>query len=46
MDKRILVALAVLVILAIVIVSYLGRKKEHSLIFKAPSGKTATVTVK
>jgi hypothetical protein len=46
MDKRILVALAVLVVLAVVLVSYNGRKKERSLTFKAPSGKTATVTVK
>lgn len=46
MDKRILVASAVLVILAVVLVFYIGRKKERSFTFKAPSGKTATVTVK
>jgi len=45
MNKSILIALIALVLLIIVAVYFAGHKKEHSLIFKTPSGKTATVTV-
>ena len=46
MKKSILIGLVVLVILVIAVVVFIRREKDHSVIFKAPSGKTATITVK
>ncbi len=35
----------ILLVLLIFVVSFIGCEKKHSVTFKAPSGKTATVSV-
>jgi len=45
MNKTILIALIALAVLAAAVFYFNGRQKKHSVTFKGPSGKTATLTV-